>query len=424
MPADSNRSLPATADDFCSRGMNHLEAGHWKDAIDDFTQAIKLQPNIAAGYRFRAIAHAESGNVSRAIADLDQAIRLKPDDVQAYFDRGQFFFRQKQYDEALLDCNKGLQFDASHADLLALRGRVQEARGASEQAEVDLTRAIEATPKQIDHYFVWRADLRLRMGDVKNAIADFDQAVNLVPNNAYAISRRASAYWAERNMEMALADFSRAIELNKEWVWVRNGRGLVYHDQGAYNEALADFNASIAIDPNHGETYEFRAETWYKLARREEAMADLNEAIKFDPQSARLFNRRAMMHYFNREFAKSVRDHTSALKCEPNNGTTFNYLAWVWSTAPDPSVRNGRRALECATRACELTEWQTPGFLDTLAAAHAEVGNFAEAEKWADRAADLADTEPNRQEYLTRADKYRLRQPLRIIPSEEENRPA
>ena len=99
---------------------------------------------------------------------------------------------------------------------------------------------------------------------------------------------------------------------------------------------------------------------------------------------------------------------------------TFNYLAWVWSTAPDPTVRNGRRALECATRACELSEWQTPGFLDTLAAAHAEVGNFADAEKWAERAAELAEDDKSRREYLARAEQYRDGEPLRVTPADEE----
>src|SRR5215210_870205 len=112
MPTDMHvPQPPSTAEEFCSRGMDNLRTGNWKDAIDDFTQAIRLRPDVAAGYR------------SRAIADLDQAIRLKPDDVQALYDRGQFFLRQRQYDEALTDCNKGLDLDPARADLLALRGR-------------------------------------------------------------------------------------------------------------------------------------------------------------------------------------------------------------------------------------------------------------------------------------------------------------
>jgi serine/threonine-protein kinase len=101
------------------------------------------------------------------------------------------------------------------------------------------------------------------------------------------------------------------------------------------------------------------------------------------------------------------------LKCEPNHASTLNYLAWVWCTAPDPNVRNGRRALECATRACELTEWQTPGFVDTLAAANAELGQWSEAIRWAEKAAELATDDRSRREYESRVNLFEERKPLR-----------
>lgn len=421
MPMDANTPrLPATPEEYCSRGMDRLEAGDVRDAIDDFTQAIKLRPDIAAGYRFRAMAHAELGNVPRAIADLDQAIRLKPDDIQALLNRGTFFLRQKQYDEALADCNRALAIDAARADLIALRGRVNEARGASEMADADFSAAIEMDPGHAAEYLVWRGDLRLKSDELVAAIDDFDAALRINDANVYALSRRASAHWANHDLDAALRDFTRAVDLDVDWVWVRNGRGLVLHDLGKYDAALADFDKALELDHGHGPTFEYRFETLHKLGRKDDVMAALNEAIKRNPESPRLFNRRAMMHYFNREYPKAVRDHTAALKCDPANATTFNYLGWVWATAPDPTVRNGRRALECATRACELTEWQTPGFLDTLAAAHAEVGNFPEAEKWADRAHDVAEDDKTRNEYAARAEQYRNRTPLRVNPADLE----
>src|SRR5207302_589419 len=79
-------------------------------------------------------------------------------------------------------------------------------------------------------------------------------------------------------------------------------------------------------------------------------------------------------------------DHMEALKRDPRSAATFNQLGWVWATCPDPDIRNGERARECATRACELTEWTEPGFLDTLAAACAECGEFDDAVKWQEKA--------------------------------------
>lgn len=409
---------PVDAEGYCARGVARLESGQWQDAIDDFTQAITLRPDIAAGYRFRARAHAESGNVVRAIADLDHALRLYPDDIRALFDRGQFLFKQKQYDEALNDCNRALALDAARADLLALRGRVQEARGESQAAHLDFTKAIEIDPEGAPDYYVWRADLLIENERYELALSDLNRAIELFNENAYAYSRRASAHWAMGNLDLAIDDYSLAIQYDPQWVWVRNGRGLVHHEKAEYEAALADFDAALKIDANHGSTHECRVETLWKLGRKAEALEAIDKAIKLSPECLRLFNRRAMIHYFCKRYMLALRDHTSALKCDPNNAETFNYLGWIWATAPDPTVRNGRRALECATRACELSEFQTGSYLDTLAAAHAELGNYAEAEKWASKAAECAHDDVSREEFASRIDLYRGKQPLRVTPQE------
>src|SRR5262249_24271870 len=58
---------------------------------------------------------------------------------------------------------------------------------------------------------------------------------------------------------------------------------------------------------------------------------------------------------------------------EPNNS-----LAQILATGPH-GVRDGKRAVDHATLACELTEWKNAVFLDTLAAACAETGDFDKA---------------------------------------------
>ncbi len=55
----------ADAQGFFNRGLHLLKSGNWKDALADFTEAIKLRPDIPIGYRYRAYAHADSGNVPR-----------------------------------------------------------------------------------------------------------------------------------------------------------------------------------------------------------------------------------------------------------------------------------------------------------------------------------------------------------------------
>jgi hypothetical protein len=85
----------------------------------------------------------------------------------------------------------------------------------------------------------------------------------------------------------------------------------------------------------------------------------------------------------------------------------------VWATCPDPDVRNGERAKECATRACELTEWAEPSYLDTLAAACAECGEFEEAVRWQEKATGMIDDPERVADYRSRLELYEQRKPAR-----------
>jgi hypothetical protein len=69
----------------------------------------------------------------------------------------------------------------------------------------------------------------------------------------------------------------------------------------------------------------------------------------------------------------------TAVEEAPANDTALNALAWLLATCPDEGVRDGKEAIALATRACELTQWKSAAIVDTLACAHAEVGELSRA---------------------------------------------
>ena len=101
---------------------------------------------------------------------------------------------------------------------------------------------------------------------------------------------------------------------------------------------------------------------------------------------------------------------------EPDDPATLNSLAWLRATCPADAIRDGVLAVADATRACELTGHAVAGYLDTLAAAHAEAGQFGAAVRWQEKV--VAMTPPDqRDEYERRLALYRNDKPFRDTTS-------
>jgi tetratricopeptide (TPR) repeat protein len=88
--------------------------------------------------------------------------------------------------------------------------------------------------------------------------------------------------------------------------------------------------------------------------------------------------------------------------------------AWILSTSPDASYRDGRRAVAAATRAAELTNWKNGLVLSTLAAAYAEAGDFASAVRWQEQALQRPTSGSNSTTDQERLALYKAGKPFRM----------
>jgi Flp pilus assembly protein TadD len=98
--------------------------------------------------------------------------------------------------------------------------------------------------------------------------------------------------------------------------------------------------------------------------------------------------------------AEAIDQFRQALDLDPDLISALNNLAFLLATTPYDTRRDGRQAVELATRAVQLTGEKDPIPLDTLAAAYAETGRFDDAVATIGKALALT-TDPERQERMT-----------------------
>ena len=143
-----------------------------------------------------------------------------------------------------------------------------------------------------------------------------------------------------------------------------------------------------------------------------EAISEYDDMLLLDPENFLALRSRADAYLNVGKHQEAIADFEKALKIEPEDTTILNNLAWVLATSPDEKLRDGKRAVELATKACELTDYKLPHILSTLAASFAESGNFDNAVEWSQKAVDMDDPE-NAEQLAKELQSYQKKEPWR-----------
>jgi tetratricopeptide (TPR) repeat protein len=128
------------------KGTQLLEEGDLDPAIARFTEAIRLNPDLAVAYHARGVIHGKKQEFEKAIVDLSEAIRLKPDYAEAYANRGCCYVANGDLDKGFADFDEALRLNPNEAKAYCGRGVAYTVKGEMERAKADLERAKELDP--------------------------------------------------------------------------------------------------------------------------------------------------------------------------------------------------------------------------------------------------------------------------------------
>src|SRR5207249_3427847 len=116
-----------------------------------------------------------------------------------------------------------------------------------------------------------------------------------------------------------------------------------------------------------------------RQGRTDEAIAHYRKAIEVRPQSERSHYLLANALLSKGERAEALAEYETAVRINTRFPLALNDLAWLLATDPEAGRRDGARSVTLAERACELTRYEDPLLIGTLAAAYAEASRFSEA---------------------------------------------
>ena len=231
--AHQTSDLQMTAEDYFARGVTKIL--DFKGAIADFTQAIRLNPNLSKAYYYRGLAYSSLGDDSSAVRDFVGSLH--------------------SVDEP------GVEKDIVTLEVLRL------------------------TPHSAEEYYK-RGLTRYDLSDIKGALRDINQAVRLNSRFPDAYYSRALIQWDIKSMSQGsqtddrrrdlrqLKDYTQAIQLNSKFADAYFYRGYSHLQLDKKRAAIQDWSRSIQLNPKDAIAYYWRAQTYYRLGDRRKAVND------------------------------------------------------------------------------------------------------------------------------------------------------
>jgi tetratricopeptide (TPR) repeat protein len=351
--------------------------------LADFDEAVRLMPDDASTVRERGLALADMEKYEQALVDLDKAITLAPEDGPSYEAKAIVLSRLKKYDDALAALDKAQQLSPDSEMPLLHRSRVHIAQGKLDAALEDLKKALAINPGNLT-VLMLRASVYQEKGEKEKAMADIDQALTIKPDLPMVVRTRALMLAEDNRFDEAIGELEKLYKLNPKDMLTVLQLGVLYSAQKKSAKAIEYFDILLAQAPNEWRALEGRGDSYLNIGKQAEAVADYEKAIKLQPKESGLLNN----------------------------------LAWVLATSPDDKLRDGKRAIQLATEACELTEYKAAHILSTLAAAYAETGDFDSAVKWSTKAVEIGEKDHD-EDLKKELENYKAKKPIREVLTEE-----
>lgn len=380
-----------------------------KEALDEAYELTNAIPHAQA--TVLALRGGLQNEPEATIADYNQAIELAPQDTRLYRARGLWLARQGDRDKAIADLATAIEIDPRNEQSQQMYVKVLAEALPADQALQNLASAIERFPMQPVFYFS-RSRLLAAQKKWKAAKADLDQAIALRPNWNAARLVRVEVCGRIGEWETALADVQTMLEiapLNEKLV---ETEPVLLLRLKRTEQAITQLEASMLRGAATAPLFHLLGTIYASTGKPKHAVSAFERAVEIDAKHVASWQAVSGLYLSVGEHAKAVAAFREVVELKPADAMSLNNLAWLLATSPSDELRNGNEAVEIATKACEQTKFEQPTIVHTLAAAHAEAGDFDKALEFLDKAAAL-DTDGKIAEIKQHRELFEQMQPVR-----------
>jgi len=397
--------------------LNLLPDGNRKRSAEALEQAITAaaddRPLLAKALGLRADLCKDP---KKKQADLNRAIELAPLEAGPLFARALLLADQQKYEEALPDLRKVVELEPRSTAALQALAIVLARMKKYDEALVSLDKLRELEPNSVFPY-IQQARIHVMQANFQAALHDLDQAVSRDSSNVEVLLLRAEMLHELKQEAKAKADVESVLALRPGHPGAVRMRAMFLAAEGKVDQAILQGEDLHAKGSKDAATLSTLAMLYALGKHNRPAIDTFTALLEMQPDNAAALRGRGDLYLGIGKHAEAIADFNRALKFQPKEPGLLNNLAWVLATSPVDKLRNGKRAVELATQACEETEYKKAYILSTLAAAYAESGDMKKAIEWSEKSVALGSAE-QKDALKKELASYRAGKPLREMLTE------
>ncbi len=356
-----------------------------------------------------------------AIDVLKKVIEKEPENANALALLIDPLADSKRYDEALkvFEALEKITGSQQKEKLMIEKSRLLARMGKTEDALKLLSDLREKNPND-PTILIARAAIHLDAKNFDDGLKDVDAAMRILPDHVPFQRLKAQILFDKDDMVEARKYTEELLKENENDLGLSLLLIQIYINAKEYDKAvgmidkLKDANVEL-LEPSKLDLMKIQILSAAKKSRQ--ALDILNALLEKEPENLEYLRTKGNLLLAVNRHSDAVKTFEAVLKAEPDDEMILNNLSWVLSTSPIDMLRNGKRALELAEKACKLTEYKKAYILSTLAAAYAELGDFDKAIEWSQKCIEAAEKDPSDKERLDDLNKelesYKKKQPFR-----------
>ncbi len=360
------------------RARVYLALGESSKAITEYQAAIDLRPKNATYHFDLAEAYAAQQGFESALCEYEEARKLKSDHIDAWIGEGDAYLALgKNYGYAVDSYTAAIAIDRNNSLAYYGRARARALLGESGEAIQDLRRAItldfsyvERAKSEPDFQNIpqeeirlilsaagsnWRGNLLKAEGKLKEAIGEYQTALQQDPTNAAYNANLGDVYRQLQRLEDAAKQYQLAVEhdpANDSYHYhlavIYYDLAVIYHHQEKFNSAIKEYKAAVAINDKEPTYHGGLGDAYRQTDELKEAARAYKRAIELDASNASYHAHLADVYYRDKDLKRAATEYSEAVRLNEENPAYHYGLAQVYRALekPEEAIQSYWTAIE------------------------------------------------------------------------------